>query len=82
MLIMDEFRTSCLDYKTEERIENMREKETNKKIHSVLILKEKSQEKGCINRDRNAVLNYKKIYNSYVQIGKRPEKYERSYKLP
>ena len=70
MLVMDEFRTSCLNYRTNEKIENMIDKKTNKKIHSVLILKEKDKVIGCINRDRNAVNNYKKIFNSYIENGK------------
>ena len=81
MLVMDEFRTSCLNYRTNEKIENMIDKKTNKKIHSVLILKEKDKVIGCINRDRNAVNNYKKIFNSYIENGKRPENFERSYKM-
>ena len=82
MLVMDEFRTSCLNYRTNEKIENMIDKKTNKKIHSVLIiLKEKDKVIGCINRDRNAVNNYKKIFNSYIENGKKPEQFERSYKI-
>ena len=81
MITMDEFRTSCLNYKNEERVENMKDKKTGKKIHSVLILKEKEKVIGCINRDRNAVYNYKKIFNSYATTGQRPLKFDRSYKL-
>ncbi len=80
MLTMDEFRTSCLNYKNEERVENMKDKE-GKKIHSVLILKEKEKVIGCINRDRNAVYNYKKVFESYTTTGKRPLRFDRSYKL-
>ena len=81
MITMDEFRTSCLNYINEERVENMKDKKTGKKIHSVLILKEKEKVIGCINRDRNAVYNYKKIFNSYINTGVRPERFDRSYKL-
>ena len=81
MLTMDEFRTSCLNYKNEEKIENMVDKITKKKIHSVLILKEKEKVIGCINRDRNAVYNYRKIFNHYVETGKRLLHYDRTYKL-
>ena len=59
----------------------MIDKETNKKIHSVLILKEKENVTGCINRDLNAVLNYKKIVRSYLENWKRPEKFCRGYNL-
>jgi len=81
IITMDEFRTSCLNYRNEEKIENMINKNTGKKIHSVLILKEKEKIIGCINRDRNAVNNYKKIFNSYIEKGVRPERFDRSYKL-
>jgi len=81
MLTMDEFRTSCINYRNKEKIENMIDKETKEKIHSVLILKEKEKIIGCINRDRNAVLNYQNIYNSYLEKGERPLIYSRNYKL-
>ena len=81
MLTMDEFRTSCLSHLNEERVENAIDKITNKKIHSVLILKEKEKVIGYINRDRNAVYNYKKVFESYMTTGCRPQRFDRSYKL-
>jgi len=33
--------------------------------------------KGCINRDKNI----QKVFNSYMETGKRPEKYRREYKF-
>jgi len=36
--------------------------------------------KGCINRDRNACLNMKKIYKYYIETGERPKVYCRPIK--
>ena len=36
---------------------------------------------GCINRDYNAVNNYKKITEYYLDHKDRPEKYKKSYKF-
>ena len=38
-------------------------------------------ESHYINRDRNAVYNYKKVFESYMTNGCRPQKFDRSYKL-
>ena len=40
-----------------------------------------NKRKGCINRDRNAVLNMKKIVNQYLLDKTRPDKYRRDYKI-
>ena len=78
---MDEFRTSCLSYRNEELVKNKYDDISNKKIHSVLIHTEKNKGIGCINRDKNAVLNYQKIIKSYLMSYKRPLKYCRNYDL-
>ena len=51
----------------------------NKKreLHSVLTFKMENNRKGCINRDKNACLNMRKIFNYYIETGKRPEIYSR-----
>ena len=36
---------------------------------------------GCINRDKNSVLNMKKITLEFLEKGSRPEKYRRENKL-
>ena len=61
---IDEFRTSCLHHKTENKCKNLYlEDKTNKlrKLHSVLTYKMENTWKGCINRDYNGCLNMMKI---------------------
>ena len=82
---LDEFRTSCLNYKTESKCENLYlpdKKGTERKIHSILRYQTESNRMGCINRDENAVNNMIKIIKSYLIDKTRPEKYRRSYKFP
>jgi hypothetical protein len=82
---LDEFRTSCLNYKTEERCENMYLPDktgVKRKIHSILRYKTESKRMGCINRDENAVNNMIKIVNTYLMNKTRPEKFRRDYKFP
>jgi hypothetical protein len=82
---IDEFRTSCLNYKTETKCENIYLPDKtgiNRKIHSVLMYQTESNRMGCINRDKNAVNNMIKITNSYLLNKTRPEKFKRSFKFP
>jgi hypothetical protein len=82
--LIDEFRTSCLNNKTEERSENMYytdKKGKIRKLHSVLMYKTSSGRLGCINRDRNAVLNMKKIVHHYINTGNRLERFSREIKI-
>ena len=84
---IDEFRTSCLSYKTEELCENLYlkfkkdPKNKERKIHSILTYKMENNRKGCINRDKNGCKNIEKVFKSYMEKGERPEKYRREYKL-
>jgi hypothetical protein len=84
---IDEFRTSCLSYKTEEVCENLYlrfvkdPKQKERKIHSILTYKMENNRKGCINRDNNGCKNIQKVFNSYIETGERPERYRREYKL-
>jgi hypothetical protein len=84
---IDEFRTSCLSYKTEEVCENLYlrfakdPKQKERKIHSILTYQMENNRKGCINRDKNGCKNIQKVFNSYIQTGERPERYRREYKL-
>ena len=56
---IDEFRTSCLSYKTEEHCENLYlkfkkdPKQKEQKIHSILTYQMENNRKGCINCDKN-----------------------------
>jgi hypothetical protein len=83
---IDEYRTSCLNNKTEELCENLKvpdksEYKTIRKIHSVLTYKMENNRKGCINRDLNGCLNIKKLFTHYLNTGERPLKYCRNYNL-
>lgn len=81
---IDEFRTSCLNSKTEEYCDNLYLPDKIgkvRKIHSILTFKMENQRKGCINRDKNGCLNIKKIFDSYIKDGTRPLRYQRSYKI-
>ena len=84
---IDEFRTSCLSYKTEELCENLYlkfkkdPKNKERKIHSILTYKMENNRKGCMNRDKNGCKNIEKVFKSYMETGERPEKYRREYKL-
>lgn len=81
---IDEFRTSCLCYKTEEPCKNLYlpdKKKKERKIHSILTYKMENKRKGCINRDKNGCRNIQKVFKSYMETGERPEKYKREYKL-
>jgi len=91
---IDEYNTSCINNKTEEKMENLKvndwyikkmKKDVNismflnkkRELHSVLTFKMENNRKGCINRDKNACLNIRKIFNYYIETGKRPEIYSR-----
>ena len=52
-------------------------KHITRKLHSVLTFKMETNRKECINRDYNACLNMRKIFNDYISTGKRAEKYSR-----
>jgi hypothetical protein len=84
---IDEFRTSCLSYKTENPCENLYlkfkkdPKQKDRKIHSILTYQMENNRKGCINRDKNGCKNIQKVFNSYMLTGERPEKYRREYKF-
>jgi hypothetical protein len=82
---IDEFRTSCLSYKTEEVCENLYlkfkkdPKQKERKIHSILTYQMENNRKACINRDKNGCKNIQKVFKSYMETGERPEKYKREY---
>jgi hypothetical protein len=81
---IDEFRTSCLNYKTEELCNNLYlpdKRNIERKMHSILTFKMENNRKGCINRDKNGCKNIQKVFNHYIETGERPEKYKRDYKF-
>ena len=83
---IDEFKTSCLNYKTEEVCDNLYlrfkkdPKQKERKIHSILTYQMENNRKACINRDKNGCKNIQKVFNSYMETGERPDKYKREYK--
>jgi hypothetical protein len=80
---IDEFRTSILYYKTNERCKNLYvpNKKNNpylRKVHSVLTYKMENNSNGYINRDKNSVNNIKKISESILKGNGRPYNFLRS----
>jgi len=60
LINIDEFRTSCLSYKTKELCKNLYlpdKKGEDRKIHSTLTYQTENNRKGCINRDKNGCKN-------------------------
>ena len=81
---LDEFRTSCLNYKTEEKCENLYlpdKKGIVRSIHSILTYQTENNRMGCINRDENATNNMIKLVNYFIENKDRPEKFRRDFKF-
>jgi hypothetical protein len=77
---LDEFRTSCINHKTETLTENIYlpdEKGKSRKIHSILTYQTESKRLGCINRDENSVNNMIKLVKYYFEYKDRPEIFKR-----
>ena len=71
---IDEFRTSCIYYKTGEMLEN---KEViiegfTRKLHSVLTRKGENGSMECIHRENNSVKNYRTMVQYYLKYYTRP----------
>ena len=78
---VDEYRTSCLNYKTETENDNFHyldKDQKSRKIHSILTYQMENNCLGCINRDENAVRNMLKIVNRYLLDKTRPKNFKRS----
>ncbi len=81
---IDEFRTTCLNSKTETKCGNLYlpdKKGKFRKLHSVLTYKMENNRYGCANRDWNSVKNMKKITDYWLEHKTRPLKYRRDYDL-
>ena len=88
---IDEYRTSKIHHKTEEKCKNYKypfiKAKYNRvclkyqKVHSIFTYKMSNGRLGCINRDINAVKNMKKITEELIKIKKRPLKYRRKKTL-
>jgi len=85
-----EFRTSCINYKTEKYNKNMYLPDKtgkSRKLHSVLTYQMENKRMGCINRDKNACYNIEKLYKHYMRYkaghekDSRPLVFQRSYKI-
>jgi hypothetical protein len=77
---IDEYKTSILNYKTEERSDNLYlpdNKNIFRKQHSILTYQMENKRKGCINRDKNGCKNIQKIFVHYLKTGERPLNYQR-----
>jgi len=82
LYLVDEFRTSCLNYATEERGENLKIMFNGeiRKLHSVLTFTRENKRIGCINRDNNACRNIGKLVEAALEKADRPENFNRSNK--
>lgn len=81
---IDEFRTSCISYKTKDLCKNLYlpdKKGEDRKIHSILTYQMENNRKACINRDKNGCRNIQYVFDYYKKTGKRPMKYSREYKF-
>jgi hypothetical protein len=81
---IDEYRTSCLNYRTEELCKNLYlpdKKNKERKMHSILTYKMENKRNGCINRDKNGCKNIQKVFNYYIEYDERPERYRRGVDL-
>lgn len=82
---IDEFRSSCLSYKTHEKVGNLSLPGKNNKYyekHSILTFKMENNRLGCLDRDKNGCQNIKMLFNSYMTLGTIPEVFKRSFKMP
>ncbi len=92
---IDEFRTSMLFHETDKKCSKFyvnTEKDTTKppvmkKVHYVLVgdsvdKKTNRPIRVCLNRDRNGVINIRKIARNILETGQRPLAYTRNYDLP
>jgi len=81
---LDEFRTSCINYKTETETENIYlpdKKGKPRKIHSILTYQMENRRLGCINRDENSVNNMIKLVEHYLKYKDRPKIFKRETKI-
>ena len=92
---IDEYRTSCIHYKTNVNCDHMSVKinssedsvnqtKVSKQLHAVLTYKIVNEEvagkgtlSGCINRDKNSVLNMERIFRNLLSNKSRPALFDR-----
>jgi hypothetical protein len=81
---LDEFRTSCLHWKTEEKCGHLSlpdGKGVMRSRHSILTYQMENKRLGCIDRDRNACHNMIKLYQCCCLGQARPLRYCRDVSL-
>ena len=83
VFILDEFRTSIINCKTDKVHSNMKLMFNDKvrNIHSIFTYKMENKRMGCINRNRNACINFEKIVKNLLVKGVRPYAFRRAVKL-
>ena len=83
VFILDEFRSSIINCKTNKVHTNMKLSFNGSKrsIHSIFTYKMENKRMGCINRNKNACVNFEKIVKSLLKKGERPYAFRRSVKL-
>lgn len=52
-----------------------------RKIHSIFTYKMENKRMGCINRNKNACINFEKIVKNLLLKGERPKAFRRSVKF-
>ena len=79
ILETDEFRTSKLYNKTFKELTNVKIKKGrhSKKLHQVLTLKEETEQRIMVNRDKNASLNILHLGKYYLKHQSRPIEFQR-----
>lgn len=83
ILETDEFRTSKLYNKTFKELTNVkiRKGKHSKKLHQVLTLKEETEKRIMVNRDKNASLNILYLGKYYLEYQTRPKEFQREKQI-
>ncbi len=77
--LLGEYNTSKLSYKTDKETTKLKLHKNGElcELYPVLTYQMGNGRMGCINRDKNATLNYQKIVRSLIETQKRPEAFTR-----
>ncbi len=67
--------------KNNEKVDEIKVKKESRNLHSVLTYKLENNVMGCINRDKNACMNFKKIVKSLIARKERPLRFKREPKI-
>ncbi len=69
------------EYKEDTKGNKIKAERKTRKLHSVLTYKLENNVMGCINRDKNACMNFKKIVKSLIDTKERPNKYKNRWTI-